>query len=187
MRSVLTAAARQTPFRQPPLLSRHSARSRTVFSRPSSQTTMRPLTTDILNPAIRNVEYAVRGELALKAEFYRELLKKPDHGLPFNKVISSNIGNPQQKGLDQKPLTFSRQVCLEFLFLSLSFRQRALTSYTGGCVDRVSRTVQYRCVFIPERRSREGQRALGRNWIYRCLYAQSRRTAHSTTCFGIHL
>ena len=85
---------------------------------------MRPLTTDILNPAIRNVEYAVRGELALKAEFYRELLKKPDHGLPFNKVISSNIGNPQQKGLDQKPLTFSRQVCLE----SFSLRHMALTS-----------------------------------------------------------
>ncbi|KAI0037030.1 transaminase [Vararia minispora EC-137] len=71
---------------------------------------MRPLTIDRLNPAIRNVEYAVRGELAIKAEAHREKLKEPDHGLPFDKVISSNIGNPQQRGLDQPPITFVRQV-----------------------------------------------------------------------------
>ena len=68
------------------------------------------LTVDSLNPAIRNVEYAVRGELAIKAEEYRNQLKKKDHGLPFDRVISSNIGNPQQKGLDQRPITFNRQV-----------------------------------------------------------------------------
>ena len=71
---------------------------------------MRPLTADRLNPAIRNVEYAVRGELAIKAESYRNQLKQSDHGLPFDRVISSNIGNPQQKGLDQRPITFTRQV-----------------------------------------------------------------------------
>ncbi|KII91504.1 hypothetical protein PLICRDRAFT_51647 [Plicaturopsis crispa FD-325 SS-3] len=71
---------------------------------------MRPLTTDALNPAIKNVQYAVRGELAIKAEVLREKLGQDDHGLPFDKVISSNIGNPQQKGLDQPPLTFTRQV-----------------------------------------------------------------------------
>jgi hypothetical protein len=63
-----------------------------------------------LNPHFLNVEYAVRGELAIKAEEYRVKLKSPNHGLPFDKVVSSNIGNPQQKGLDQKPLTFNRQV-----------------------------------------------------------------------------
>ncbi|EEB92991.1 hypothetical protein MPER_08419, partial [Moniliophthora perniciosa FA553] len=71
---------------------------------------MRPLSVDSLNPAILNVEYAVRGELAIKAEEYRNKLAEPDHGLPFDRVISSNIGNPQQKGLDQPPITFSRQV-----------------------------------------------------------------------------
>jgi alanine transaminase len=71
---------------------------------------MRDLTVDRLNPAIRNVEYAVRGELAIKAESYRDKLTEPNHGLPFSKVISSNIGNPQQKGLDQPPITFVRQV-----------------------------------------------------------------------------
>ncbi|KAH0580306.1 hypothetical protein H2248_001816 [Termitomyces sp. 'cryptogamus'] len=73
-------------------------------------TTMRPLTLDSLNPVVKNVEYAVRGELAIKAEAYRVKLKENDHGLPFDKVISSNIGNPQQKGLDQPPITFTRQV-----------------------------------------------------------------------------
>jgi alanine transaminase len=70
---------------------------------------MRPLTIDSLNPALLKVEYAVRGELAIKAEKYRVQLKDSNHGLPFDKVISSNIGNPQQKGLDQPPITFVRQ------------------------------------------------------------------------------
>lgn len=70
------------------------------------------LTLADLNPAVANVEYAVRGELAIKAEDYRvRLQEKPDgHGLPFQRVISSNIGNPQQKGLDQKPITWTRQI-----------------------------------------------------------------------------
>ncbi|GLB40008.1 putative aminotransferase class I and II [Lyophyllum shimeji] len=71
---------------------------------------MRPLTLDSLNPAVKKVQYAVRGELAIKAEEYRVRLAEGDKGLPFDKVISSNIGNPQQKGLDQPPITFVRQV-----------------------------------------------------------------------------
>ncbi|KAF8509173.1 alanine aminotransferase [Hysterangium stoloniferum] len=63
-----------------------------------------------INPAILKVEYAVRGELAIKADGYSEQLRKPNHGLPFDKIIPANIGNPQAKGLDQKPITFARQV-----------------------------------------------------------------------------
>lgn len=72
---------------------------------------MNNLTLDSLNPAVRNVQYAVRGELAIKAEEYRVMLKEGrGANLPFDRVISSNIGNPQQKGLDQPPITFVRQV-----------------------------------------------------------------------------
>lgn len=80
----------------------------------ASLATMSRLTIDDLNPAIRNVQYAVRGELAIKAEQYRVKLQQnpTSSGLPFNQIISSNIGNPQQKGLDQPPLTFVRQVCI---------------------------------------------------------------------------
>ncbi|KAJ6469156.1 alanine aminotransferase [Mycena vitilis] len=70
----------------------------------------RTLTLDHLNPQLQKVQYAVRGELAIRAEQYRDQLKEDDHGLPFDKVISSNIGNPQQKGLDQPAITFTRQV-----------------------------------------------------------------------------
>src|SRR6266852_2505689 len=77
----------------------------------SSSSNMRGLTVDALNPAILNVQYAVRGELAIKAEEYRVQLKtNATHDLPFNKIISTNIGNPQQTGLDQPPITFNRQV-----------------------------------------------------------------------------
>ncbi|KAH9941552.1 transaminase [Amylocystis lapponica] len=75
-----------------------------------SPTAMRPLTPADLNPAILNVQYAVRGELAIKAEELRDKLQAGDASLPFTRVISSNIGNPQQKGLDQPPITFTRQV-----------------------------------------------------------------------------
>ncbi|KAJ6497908.1 hypothetical protein C8R45DRAFT_1130508 [Mycena sanguinolenta] len=62
---------------------------------------MHPLTLDVLNPQVQMVQYAVRGELAIKAETYRVQLQRGDHNLPFDKVISLNIGNPHQNELDQ--------------------------------------------------------------------------------------
>lgn len=89
---------------------------------------MRGLTVDALNPAILNVQYAVRGELAIKAEEYRVQLKtNATHDLPFNKVISTNIGNPQQTGLDQPPITFNRQVRDSKAAQSLALDDDALT------------------------------------------------------------
>jgi len=62
-----------------------------------------------VNPHVKEAKYAVRGELAVKSETYRAKLAAGDGAdLPFTKVISANIGNPQQ--LDQKPITFFRQV-----------------------------------------------------------------------------
>ena len=86
----------------------------------NSRLLMRALTIDGLNPALQKVQYAVRGELAIKAEVLRDTLKNPNHGLPFDKVISSNIGNPQQKGLDQPPITFTRQVRASIICASSS-------------------------------------------------------------------
>lgn len=73
-----------------------------------SSTPSRALNYDNINPHIKEAKYAVRGELAIKSEEYRAKLNKGETDLPFNKVISANIGNPQQ--LDQKPITFFRQV-----------------------------------------------------------------------------
>lgn len=66
---------------------------------------------DTINQAIVQAEYAVRGELAIKAESLREELAKDPKAkdrLGFDQVISANIGNPQQLG--QKGLTYLRQV-----------------------------------------------------------------------------
>jgi len=70
----------------------------------------RSLNIDNINPHVKAAEYAVRGELAIRSEKYRQQLASSDSKskLPFDSVISANIGNPQQ--LDQKPLTFFRQV-----------------------------------------------------------------------------
>lgn len=62
-----------------------------------------------INPHVKAAQYAVRGELAVKSEEYRAKLAKGEGSdLPFDTVIAANIGNPQQ--LDQKPITFFRQV-----------------------------------------------------------------------------
>lgn len=63
---------------------------------------------DNINPRVKAARYAVRGELASRSEVYRSKLAKGEASLPFDHVISANIGNPQQ--LDQKPITFFRQV-----------------------------------------------------------------------------
>lgn len=75
---------------------------------------LRSLNIDNINPHVKEAKYAVRGELATRAEKYRAKLAQgpptppEETSLPFDKVIAANIGNPQQ--LDQKPITFFRQV-----------------------------------------------------------------------------
>jgi alanine transaminase len=66
---------------------------------------------DNINPAVVDAKYAVRGELALRANVLTEQLKNNQHSdLPFSDVVHCEIGNPQ--ALDQKPLSFIRQVRL---------------------------------------------------------------------------
>lgn len=75
----------------------------------SQKPRLRSLNIDNINQHVRVAKYAVRGELAIKSEEYRaQLASGQGHDLPFDSVISANIGNPQQ--LDQKPITFFRQV-----------------------------------------------------------------------------
>lgn len=54
---------------------------------------------DLLNENLKKTQYAVRGELFLKAEELRKQGKE---------IIFTNVGNPHQLGA--KPLTFTRQV-----------------------------------------------------------------------------
>eukprot|EP00013_Stygamoeba_regulata_P027954 CAMPEP_0177664696 /NCGR_PEP_ID=MMETSP0447-20121125/20645_1 /TAXON_ID=0 /ORGANISM="Stygamoeba regulata, Strain BSH-02190019" /LENGTH=502 /DNA_ID=CAMNT_0019170713 /DNA_START=88 /DNA_END=1596 /DNA_ORIENTATION=+ len=52
--------------------------------------------------------YAVRGEVVARAGALKKKLQEGGHGLPFDRVIHCNIGNPQEVG--QQPITFFRQV-----------------------------------------------------------------------------
>lgn len=88
-----------------------------------------------------NVEYAVRGELALKADTYAQQLAGTKPGgdkLPFDKVVTANIGNPQQRGLDQQPITFWRQVIslLEYPALWQEHRELADKIYPSDAIER---------------------------------------------------
>jgi hypothetical protein len=43
-------------------------------------------------------------------EYSTKLASGKGGDLPFDKIVNANIGNPQQSGLDQKPITWWRQV-----------------------------------------------------------------------------
>jgi len=95
------------------MLAEGSSSSKSTEPSPSSARSSpsdRVLTNDTVNPAVLRAEYAVRGEIAIRAEELREECSTQDGAkkLGFDKVISCNIGNPQQ--LEQKPITFFRQV-----------------------------------------------------------------------------
>ncbi|KAI9691177.1 MAG: hypothetical protein M1822_008797 [Bathelium mastoideum] len=109
----------------------------------SSTTRLRSLNIDNINPHVRNAQYAVRGELAIRSEEYRVKLQKarpptpPDESLPFDSVISANIGNPQQ--LDQKPITFFRQVASLLEYPPLLEKEDVLINHLGYKADVVER------------------------------------------------
>ena len=85
-----------------------STHSSTAPNGPTTTLYKKVLTIDTINPAVREAKYAVRGEIALRANELEAQLKKGNTSLPFKDVVHSEIGNPQ--ALDQKPLSFIRQV-----------------------------------------------------------------------------
>jgi alanine transaminase len=98
---------------------------------------MTRLTLDSINPNVRAAKYAVRGELAVKSEEYKAALAKGDTSLPFSQIINANIGNPQQ--LDQKPITFFRQVLSLLENPQLLEKEDVLLNHLGYKTDVVER------------------------------------------------
>ncbi|KAI6714207.1 hypothetical protein JHW43_003244 [Diplocarpon mali] len=103
----------------------------------SSTTPLRSLNINNINPHVKEAKYAVRGELAVRSEEYRARLAKGDKSLPFDQVISANIGNPQQ--LDQKPITFFRQVLSLVEYPPLLEREDVLLNQLGYKADVIER------------------------------------------------
>jgi len=103
----------------------------------TTSTPLRSLNINNINPHIKQAKYAVRGELAVRSEEYRARLAKGDTTLPFDKVISANIGNPQQ--LDQKPITFFRQVLSLVEYPPLLEKEDVLLNQLGYKKDVIER------------------------------------------------
>ena len=103
----------------------------------STTARLRSLNINNINPHVKEAKYAVRGELAVKSEEYRAKLSKGDADLLFDKVISANIGNPQQ--LDQKPITFFRQVLSLVEYPPLLEHEDVLLNQLGYKSDVVER------------------------------------------------
>jgi alanine transaminase len=99
---------------------------------------MPTLTLDTINAHVREAQYAVRGPIPQRAEEYRAKLAAGDgKDLPFDKIIFANIGNPQQ--LDQKPITFFRQVASLLEFPQLLESEEVLTGSLGYQTDAIAR------------------------------------------------
>lgn len=95
-----------------------------------------------LNKNIVDAEYAIRGPIPTRAEELEFQLNTSDENkeLPFSNVVYANIGNPQQ--LDQKPLTFSRQVISILQYPELLNQRDVLTSsglYKNDAFDRANK------------------------------------------------
>ncbi|EXJ92387.1 alanine transaminase [Capronia epimyces CBS 606.96] len=109
----------------------------------SSTPRLRSLNINNINPHVKKAHYAVRGELAMKSEEYRHQLTQndpptpPESPLPFSSVITANIGNPQQ--LDQKPITFFREVLALLEHPALLDNEEALKSSFGYKQDAIDR------------------------------------------------
>lgn len=65
-----------------------------------------------MHPGLRDMEYAVRGSVVIKADQISQQLNDEDSDhhptFDFDKILYTNIGNPQSVG--QSPLTWPRQV-----------------------------------------------------------------------------
>lgn len=66
------------------------------------------LTLATMNEHLRSMQYAVRGEVPMRAAVLEQELRERPGEFPFDHVLYCNIGNPQAVG--QQPLTFVRQV-----------------------------------------------------------------------------
>lgn len=70
--------------------------------------TKKRLTLESMSPAMKKMQYAVRGHVVIEADKIADELRKGSKAYPFDHITYTNIGNPHSVG--QKPLTWPRQV-----------------------------------------------------------------------------
>lgn len=99
-----------------------------------------PLSIDKLNTNVVNAKYAVRGRLAIRAEQLKAEIQQNPGKFSFNKIINANIGNPQQ--LDQKPITFYRQVLSLVEYPQLLEKKEASLLFKADAIARAKHLVK---------------------------------------------
>jgi alanine transaminase len=108
------------------------------------------LTLDNINQNVRDMEYAVRGEVPIRANEIQRKLKSDPGSWPFQEITKANIGNPHEMG--QRPITFVRQVlacCVDPALLEEPFypddvKERArsyLQDIDGGSIGAYSHSL----------------------------------------------
>lgn len=109
---------------------------------PSSGPRSKALNRDTVNPHVLSVEYAVRGELSIKADDFANRLAEGDKNLPFERIIYANIGNPQERELKQKPLTYWRQVSALVEYPELLTHPLATQLFPSDAITKASQLVK---------------------------------------------
>jgi alanine transaminase len=107
---------RATSFKKPETPKPAQRKDSVALSSSATPTDRKQLHPDRIRKEIKKIQYAVRGELVLTALALEEKLKKQqasgsdstEEKLPFDEIVFSNLGNPQELG--QKPITFYSQV-----------------------------------------------------------------------------
>ena len=102
------------------------------------------LSSSSLNPRVISAQYAVRGELVLKADQMKAVIAKAKaegkpSPYPFNTIVQCNIGNPQELG--QPPLAFHRQVLALAQYPAAAATQSSDSSPFAS--DAIERAKQY--------------------------------------------
>lgn len=98
------------------------------------------LTLSDINENVKKAKYAVRGAIPMRAEQLQIQLDKDRQSLPFESIISANIGNPQQ--LNQKPLSFYRQVLSLLQYPEAMDDPKSASLYQPDAIKRTKRILK---------------------------------------------
>jgi len=92
------------------------------------------LTTSGINPLVLKAQYAVRGELVLRAATIKAEMASGAGTFPFSKLLECNIGNPQAVG--QTPVNYNREVLALMVNPTLLDDPRTVELFAPDAVER---------------------------------------------------
>ncbi|KAG6547472.1 hypothetical protein Mapa_010920 [Marchantia paleacea] len=99
-----------------------------------------PVSIDSINPKVIKTEYAVRGEIVSRAQLLQQELSSKPSSLPFQEIVSLNIGNPQSLG--QQPVTFFREVLALCDYPALLEKTESHALFSSDAIARAYKIVE---------------------------------------------